>query len=39
LFGQHTREVLAELGYGPAEIDDLIAIGAAKAATGVVAAE
>ena len=39
LFGQHTREVLAELGYGPAEIDDFIAIGAAKAATGVVAAE
>ncbi len=26
--GQHTREVLSEAGYGPAEIDDLMAEGA-----------
>jgi crotonobetainyl-CoA:carnitine CoA-transferase CaiB-like acyl-CoA transferase len=32
LFGQHTRQVLAELGYRPAEIDNLISVGAAKAA-------
>ncbi len=29
--GQHTREVLAELGYEAAEIDDLIGSGAAVA--------
>ena len=30
LFGQHTREVLAEHGYGEAEIERLIASGSAK---------
>ena len=29
LFGQHTREVLGEAGYGAAEIDKLIADGIA----------
>jgi crotonobetainyl-CoA:carnitine CoA-transferase CaiB-like acyl-CoA transferase len=28
VYGQHTREVLAELGYAPAEIDTLVAEGA-----------
>ncbi len=28
--GQHTREVLAELGYGTAAIDALVAVGAAR---------
>ncbi|MBX6391743.1 MAG: CoA transferase, partial [Frankia sp.] len=28
--GEHTREVLAELGYGPAEIDQLVADGVAR---------
>jgi crotonobetainyl-CoA:carnitine CoA-transferase CaiB-like acyl-CoA transferase len=32
LFGQHTREVLAEFGFGAAEIEDLIRSGAAVAA-------
>jgi crotonobetainyl-CoA:carnitine CoA-transferase CaiB-like acyl-CoA transferase len=32
LFGQHTREVLAEFGFGAPEIDDLIRSGAAIAA-------
>ncbi|MDT8343369.1 MAG: CoA transferase, partial [Thermohalobaculum sp.] len=32
LLGQHTREVLAEAGYAPAEIEALIAAGAAIAA-------
>ena len=32
VFGQHTREVLAELGYANADIDAIIAAGAAKAA-------
>ncbi|MFQ5765746.1 MAG: CaiB/BaiF CoA transferase family protein, partial [Rhodospirillales bacterium] len=32
VFGQHTREVLAEHGYDEAEIDDLIAAGAVTAA-------
>ena len=31
LVGEHTREVLAEAGYAPADIDDLIASGAAAA--------
>lgn len=31
LVGEHTREVLAEAGYAPAAIDDLIASGAAAA--------
>jgi crotonobetainyl-CoA:carnitine CoA-transferase CaiB-like acyl-CoA transferase len=39
LFGQHTREVLDELGYGPAEIDHLISVGAAKAAKAFAAAQ
>jgi crotonobetainyl-CoA:carnitine CoA-transferase CaiB-like acyl-CoA transferase len=30
-FGEHTRHVLAEAGYGPAEIDSMIAGGAAMA--------
>ena len=30
--GEHTRELLQEAGYGPAEIETLIAAGAAKAA-------
>ena len=29
--GEHTRPLLAELGYAPAEIDDLLSSGAAKA--------
>ena len=29
LLGQHTRAVLGEIGYAPAEIDALIASGAA----------
>jgi crotonobetainyl-CoA:carnitine CoA-transferase CaiB-like acyl-CoA transferase len=32
LFGQHTREVLTEFGFGVAEIEDLIRSGAAVAA-------
>lgn len=32
LFGQHTREVLAEAGYGGAEIEAMLATGAATAA-------
>jgi crotonobetainyl-CoA:carnitine CoA-transferase CaiB-like acyl-CoA transferase len=32
LLGQHTREVLAEFGFSRAEIDDLVAAGAAVAA-------
>jgi crotonobetainyl-CoA:carnitine CoA-transferase CaiB-like acyl-CoA transferase len=32
LFGQHTREVLAEFGFGAVEIEDLIRSGAAVAA-------
>jgi crotonobetainyl-CoA:carnitine CoA-transferase CaiB-like acyl-CoA transferase len=32
LFGQHTREVLAEFGFGAAEIEELIRSGAAVAA-------
>jgi len=32
LFGQHTREVLAEFGFGAAEIEDLVRSGAAVAA-------
>src|SRR5688572_2927130 len=32
LFGQHTREVLAELGFSGSEIDALVAAGAALAA-------
>lgn len=32
LFGQHTREVLAEFGFGAREIEDLIRSGAALAA-------
>ncbi|MET4699613.1 crotonobetainyl-CoA:carnitine CoA-transferase CaiB-like acyl-CoA transferase [Constrictibacter sp. MBR-5] len=32
-FGEHTRAMLAELGYGEAEIDAMIATGAAKAET------
>ena len=39
LFGQHTREILAELGYRPAEIDHFIAVGAVKAGTALAAAE
>lgn len=31
VFGQHTREVLGELGYPPGVIEELIAAGAAKA--------
>ena len=30
LFGQHTREVLTEAGYSDADINALIAAGAAK---------
>jgi len=30
--GQHTRELLAEAGYEPSEIEDLLASGAATAA-------
>jgi len=30
--GEHTREVLAEAGYGPAEIDELVSSGAAGVA-------
>ena len=30
-FGEHTREILGELGYGPGEIEALIASGAARA--------
>jgi crotonobetainyl-CoA:carnitine CoA-transferase CaiB-like acyl-CoA transferase len=29
LLGEHTREVLAELGYGPGEIEAMLATGAA----------
>jgi crotonobetainyl-CoA:carnitine CoA-transferase CaiB-like acyl-CoA transferase len=29
-FGEHTREVLEEVGYGPESIDDLIAVGAVE---------
>ena len=32
LFGQHTRDVLAEVGYTESEIDALLAAGAAKQA-------
>jgi crotonobetainyl-CoA:carnitine CoA-transferase CaiB-like acyl-CoA transferase len=32
LLGQHTREVLAEYGFSPAEIEDLVRAGAAVAA-------
>jgi crotonobetainyl-CoA:carnitine CoA-transferase CaiB-like acyl-CoA transferase len=32
LLGQHTREVLAENGYGDSEIDALIAEGVVEAA-------
>lgn len=32
LLGEHTREALAEAGYGLGEIDDLLSSGAAKAA-------
>jgi crotonobetainyl-CoA:carnitine CoA-transferase CaiB-like acyl-CoA transferase len=32
LYGEHTRAVLAELGYGEAEIDALVESGAAIAA-------
>jgi crotonobetainyl-CoA:carnitine CoA-transferase CaiB-like acyl-CoA transferase len=28
LYGQHNREILAEIGYDPAEIDILLASGA-----------
>jgi crotonobetainyl-CoA:carnitine CoA-transferase CaiB-like acyl-CoA transferase len=31
IFGQHTRDVLAEAGYAPSEIDALVASGAVKA--------
>jgi crotonobetainyl-CoA:carnitine CoA-transferase CaiB-like acyl-CoA transferase len=34
LFGEHTRDVLAEAGYAPNEIDDLLASGAAKIGDG-----
>ncbi|HXF52690.1 MAG TPA: CoA transferase [Hyphomicrobiaceae bacterium] len=34
LYGQHTREVLAEYGYGAEAIERLIALGAADAADG-----
>jgi crotonobetainyl-CoA:carnitine CoA-transferase CaiB-like acyl-CoA transferase len=39
LFGQHTREVLAEAGYAAAEIDNLIAAGAVKATNALVNSE
>ena len=32
LYGEHSREVLAEYGYGDAEIADLVASGAVAAA-------
>jgi crotonobetainyl-CoA:carnitine CoA-transferase CaiB-like acyl-CoA transferase len=32
VFGQHTREVLSEMGYSRGEIEDLIATGAVRAA-------
>ncbi len=32
LLGQHTREILGEIGYRPADIDDLLAAGAVAAA-------
>jgi crotonobetainyl-CoA:carnitine CoA-transferase CaiB-like acyl-CoA transferase len=31
LYGQHNREILAEVGYDPAEIDTLLACGAVVA--------
>ena len=34
LFGEHTREVLREYGFAPAEIEALLASGAARAAAG-----
>ena len=33
LKGQHTREVLGEIGYGDSEIDEMIGVGAAGVAT------
>jgi crotonobetainyl-CoA:carnitine CoA-transferase CaiB-like acyl-CoA transferase len=33
LYGEHTREVLTEFGYGEAEIEDLIGEGAVAAAS------
>jgi crotonobetainyl-CoA:carnitine CoA-transferase CaiB-like acyl-CoA transferase len=39
LFGEHTREVLVEAGFGDAEIDALFAEGAAKEPPARMAAE